>query len=92
MALTRQPAGNWVHTGLSHLGFLVAAGSPSLGVDNCVCIYIYISSVSMTLFLCAGHFWIFQVLRFAQVLFPIAIPDEGTFDWLDDFLKKNPRP
>lgn len=46
----------------------------------------------MTLFLCAGHFWIFQVLRFAQVLFPIAIPDEGTFDWLDDFLKKNPRP
>ena len=27
----------------------------------------------------------------AQVIFPIAIPDEGTFDWLDDFLKKNPR-
>ncbi|CAK9074085.1 unnamed protein product [Durusdinium trenchii] len=26
-----------------------------------------------------------------EVLFPIAIPDEGTFDWLDDFLKKNPR-
>lgn len=26
-----------------------------------------------------------------QVIFPIGVPDEGTFDWLDDFLKKNPR-
>lgn len=27
-----------------------------------------------------------------EVVFPIAIPDEGSFEWLDDFLKKNPRP
>jgi len=25
-----------------------------------------------------------------QVLFPIGIPDEGTFDWLDMFMTKNP--
>jgi len=25
-----------------------------------------------------------------EVVFPIALPDEGTFDWLDDFLEKNP--
>jgi len=25
-----------------------------------------------------------------NVLFPIGLPDEGTFDWLDDFLEKNP--
>lgn len=25
-----------------------------------------------------------------QVLFPVCLPDEGTFDWLDLFLKKNP--
>lgn len=25
-----------------------------------------------------------------NVVFPIALPDEGTFDWLDDFLEKNP--
>eukprot|EP00931_Biecheleriopsis_adriatica_P068769 TRINITY_DN4267_c0_g1_i1.p1 TRINITY_DN4267_c0_g1~~TRINITY_DN4267_c0_g1_i1.p1 ORF type:complete len:905 (+),score=326.79 TRINITY_DN4267_c0_g1_i1:77-2716(+) len=25
-----------------------------------------------------------------DVIFPIALPDEGTFDWLDDFLEKNP--
>eukprot|EP00929_Paragymnodinium_shiwhaense_P039614 TRINITY_DN207_c0_g3_i1.p1 TRINITY_DN207_c0_g3~~TRINITY_DN207_c0_g3_i1.p1 ORF type:complete len:877 (+),score=303.55 TRINITY_DN207_c0_g3_i1:55-2631(+) len=26
-----------------------------------------------------------------EVLFPVAFPDEGTFDWLDDFLAKNPK-
>merc|ERR1712039_948696 len=26
-----------------------------------------------------------------EVLFPVAFPDEGTFDWLDDFLEKNPK-
>jgi len=25
-----------------------------------------------------------------EVLFPVAFPDEGTFDWLDDFMAKNP--
>jgi len=25
-----------------------------------------------------------------QVVFPVAFPDEGTFDWLDTFLEKNP--
>lgn len=25
-----------------------------------------------------------------EVMFPIAFPDEGTFDWLDTFLEKNP--
>eukprot|EP00930_Biecheleria_cincta_P014517 TRINITY_DN12459_c0_g1_i1.p1 TRINITY_DN12459_c0_g1~~TRINITY_DN12459_c0_g1_i1.p1 ORF type:complete len:927 (-),score=276.78 TRINITY_DN12459_c0_g1_i1:70-2850(-) len=25
-----------------------------------------------------------------EVLFPVALPDEGTFDWLDGFLEKNP--
>lgn len=25
-----------------------------------------------------------------EVLFPVGIPDEGTFDWLDEFLEKNP--
>merc|ERR1711972_1294196 len=25
------------------------------------------------------------------VLFPVALPDEGTFDWLDSFLEKNPQ-
>jgi len=25
-----------------------------------------------------------------EVLFPVAFPDEGTFDWLDDFLEKHP--
>merc|ERR1712176_1345831 len=25
-----------------------------------------------------------------EVLFPVAFPDEGTFDWLDTFLEKNP--
>jgi len=25
-----------------------------------------------------------------EVVFPIALPDEGTFDWLEDFLLKNP--
>jgi len=25
------------------------------------------------------------------VLYPVAFPDEGTFDWLDDFLEKNPQ-
>uniref|UniRef100_A0A7S0FSP9 B30.2/SPRY domain-containing protein n=1 Tax=Pyrodinium bahamense TaxID=73915 RepID=A0A7S0FSP9_9DINO len=26
-----------------------------------------------------------------EVLFPVAFPDEGTFDWLDFFLEKNPQ-
>lgn len=26
-----------------------------------------------------------------EILVPIAVPDEGTFEWLDDFLTKNPR-
>ncbi|CAE7792234.1 Hnrnpu, partial [Symbiodinium microadriaticum] len=26
-----------------------------------------------------------------EVLFPVGVPDEGTFDWLDDFLAKNPK-
>mmetsp|Transcript_82653 Transcript_82653/g.198349 ORF Transcript_82653/g.198349 Transcript_82653/m.198349 type:complete len:899 (-) Transcript_82653:71-2767(-) len=26
-----------------------------------------------------------------EVIFPVAVPDEGTFDWLDDFLEKNPK-
>merc|ERR1712232_306138 len=26
-----------------------------------------------------------------DVLMPVAFPDEGTFDWLDDFLEKNPQ-
>lgn len=26
-----------------------------------------------------------------EVLFPVAIPDEGTFEWLDGFLEKNPQ-
>merc|ERR1711879_79112 len=26
-----------------------------------------------------------------EVLFPIGLPDEGTFDWLDQFLEKNPQ-
>eukprot|EP00929_Paragymnodinium_shiwhaense_P017201 TRINITY_DN1261_c4_g1_i1.p1 TRINITY_DN1261_c4_g1~~TRINITY_DN1261_c4_g1_i1.p1 ORF type:complete len:824 (-),score=378.51 TRINITY_DN1261_c4_g1_i1:179-2650(-) len=26
-----------------------------------------------------------------EVLFPVGFPDEGTFFWLDDFLKKNPQ-
>jgi len=26
-----------------------------------------------------------------EVLFPVAFPDEGTFDWLDSFLEKNPQ-
>ncbi|CAK9115924.1 unnamed protein product [Durusdinium trenchii] len=26
-----------------------------------------------------------------EVIFPVAVPDEGTFDWLDDFLDKNPK-
>merc|ERR1711907_405870 len=26
-----------------------------------------------------------------EVLFPVAVPDEGTFDWLDQFLEKNPQ-
>eukprot|EP00930_Biecheleria_cincta_P046831 TRINITY_DN32354_c0_g1_i1.p1 TRINITY_DN32354_c0_g1~~TRINITY_DN32354_c0_g1_i1.p1 ORF type:complete len:909 (-),score=281.61 TRINITY_DN32354_c0_g1_i1:100-2745(-) len=26
-----------------------------------------------------------------EVLFPIGLPDEGTFDWLDGFLEKNPQ-
>merc|ERR1719183_3351548 len=26
-----------------------------------------------------------------EVIFPIALPDEGTFDWLDGFLQENPR-
>jgi hypothetical protein len=25
-----------------------------------------------------------------EVLFPVCLPDEGTFDWLDDFLENNP--
>merc|ERR1712060_463324 len=25
-----------------------------------------------------------------EVLFPVGLPDEGTFDWLDQFLEKNP--
>ncbi|CAE7381523.1 ASPH [Symbiodinium pilosum] len=25
-----------------------------------------------------------------EVIVPVAVPDEGTFDWLDDFLTKNP--
>ncbi|CAE8581634.1 unnamed protein product [Polarella glacialis] len=25
-----------------------------------------------------------------EILLPVAFPDEGTFDWLDDFLQKNP--
>merc|ERR1712151_835523 len=25
-----------------------------------------------------------------EVLFPVGLPDEGTFDWLDGFLKENP--
>lgn len=25
-----------------------------------------------------------------EVIFPVGVPDEGTFAWLDDFLKKNP--
>jgi len=25
-----------------------------------------------------------------EVMFPVAFPDEGTFDWLDSFLEKNP--
>ncbi|CAL1139253.1 unnamed protein product [Cladocopium goreaui] len=25
-----------------------------------------------------------------EILFPIALPDEGTFDWLDDFLENHP--
>ena len=25
-----------------------------------------------------------------EVIFPVAVPDEGTFDWLDEFLEKNP--
>merc|ERR1712072_1434169 len=25
-----------------------------------------------------------------EVLFPVGLPDEGTFDWLDLFLEKNP--
>lgn len=25
-----------------------------------------------------------------NVLFPVSLPDEGTFYWLDDFLEKNP--
>eukprot|EP00434_Breviolum_minutum_P044199 symbB.v1.2.039448.t1/scaffold6570.1/size16995/3 len=26
-----------------------------------------------------------------EVIFPVAVPDEGTFDWLDSFLEKNPQ-
>eukprot|EP00933_Yihiella_yeosuensis_P032841 TRINITY_DN2649_c0_g3_i2.p1 TRINITY_DN2649_c0_g3~~TRINITY_DN2649_c0_g3_i2.p1 ORF type:complete len:922 (-),score=255.79 TRINITY_DN2649_c0_g3_i2:370-3036(-) len=26
-----------------------------------------------------------------EVLFPVALPDQGGFDWLDDFLSKNPQ-
>ncbi|CAJ1457521.1 unnamed protein product [Effrenium voratum] len=26
-----------------------------------------------------------------EVIFPMAVPDEGTFEWLDDFLSKHPR-
>merc|ERR1712217_252650 len=26
-----------------------------------------------------------------EVIFPVAFPDEGTFDWLDGFLQKNPQ-
>eukprot|EP00403_Amphidinium_massartii_P027057 CAMPEP_0178388830 /NCGR_PEP_ID=MMETSP0689_2-20121128/9797_1 /TAXON_ID=160604 /ORGANISM="Amphidinium massartii, Strain CS-259" /LENGTH=843 /DNA_ID=CAMNT_0020009249 /DNA_START=13 /DNA_END=2544 /DNA_ORIENTATION=- len=26
-----------------------------------------------------------------EVLWPVAFPDEGTFDWVDDFLEKNPQ-
>ncbi|CAL1135319.1 unnamed protein product [Cladocopium goreaui] len=26
-----------------------------------------------------------------EVIFPVAVPDEGTFDWLDEFLEKNPQ-
>jgi len=26
-----------------------------------------------------------------EVLFPICVPDQGSFDWLDDFLKNNPQ-
>merc|ERR1712151_382507 len=26
-----------------------------------------------------------------EVLLPVGIPDEGTFDWLDMFLEKNPK-
>eukprot|EP00746_Dinoflagellata_sp_MGD_P120253 gnl/MRDRNA2_/MRDRNA2_55861_c0_seq1.p1 gnl/MRDRNA2_/MRDRNA2_55861_c0~~gnl/MRDRNA2_/MRDRNA2_55861_c0_seq1.p1 ORF type:complete len:1088 (+),score=364.60 gnl/MRDRNA2_/MRDRNA2_55861_c0_seq1:77-3265(+) len=26
-----------------------------------------------------------------EVLFPVCVPDEGTFDWLDQFLEKNPK-
>merc|ERR1712039_247343 len=26
-----------------------------------------------------------------EVLFPVGLPDEGTFDWLDGFLKENPQ-
>merc|ERR1711979_71538 len=26
-----------------------------------------------------------------EVMFPVAFPDEGTFEWLDSFLEKNPK-
>merc|ERR1712174_15111 len=27
----------------------------------------------------------------SEVVFPVGLPDEGTFEWLDDFLKENPQ-